>query len=261
MPTPEHPCRTRIEDVIDYENDLAALVNTVQRHTICSTKTCLKLDKKGNLVCKHKFPKNLTECSDIVMSDRKYFEFKGKRNDDRLNQFNEFMLVNWRGNHDITAVLSEGGFLHYIAKYAAKPEIKSNLFNDLFLTVINNCAGTSTVKSAVQRTLMSALVERDYSAQEVHHLLAGHKLYSSSRSFITLNLSITEWFYHMKLNVSEQFGDNCNNLLDSYSKRPSRLAKVNLMDFLRLFNTNTYRKKRGRPSVVRIFPRLDLSLR
>ncbi|KAK3925505.1 Spore cortex-lytic enzyme, partial [Frankliniella fusca] len=182
--TSEHPCRTRIEDVVDYHKHIEALVNTVQRHTKCSTRTCLKIDKNGILKCKHNFPKELRETSDIVLSKKKYYEFVGARNDDRLNQFSEF--------------------------------------------VIEKSSGTTTVKSAVQQTLMSALIQRDYSAQEVHHLLAVNKLYSCSRSFVTLNLADTEWFYHINLEKLETdiFNENCNQLFSSYSKRPASLKKV-----------------------------------
>ncbi|KAK3923565.1 ATP-dependent DNA helicase [Frankliniella fusca] len=220
--TSEHPCRTRIEDVVDYHKHIEALVNTVQRHT------------------------------------KKYYEFVGARNDDRLNQFSEFVLGSWTGNHDLTAILSEGGFSHYISKYATKPESKSTLNSNLFMKVIEKSSGTTTVKSAVQQTLMSALIQRDYSAQEVHHLLAGNKLYSCSRSFVTLNLADTEWFYHINLEKLETdiFNENCNQLFSSYSKRPASLKKVSLYDFLRLFNTKTYQKKRGRPSIIRIFPKI-----
>ncbi|KAK3909275.1 Histone transcription regulator 3-like protein, partial [Frankliniella fusca] len=128
--TSEHPCRTRIEDVVDYHKHIEALVNTVQRLTKCSTRTCLKIDKNGILKCKHNLPKELRETSDIVLSKRKYYEFVGARNNDRLNQFSEFVLGSWTGNHGLTAILSEGGFSHYISKYATKPETDINVCFD-----------------------------------------------------------------------------------------------------------------------------------
>ncbi|KAK3924461.1 ATP-dependent DNA helicase RRM3 [Frankliniella fusca] len=267
--TADHPCRTRIEDVSDYSDDLAALVNTVQRHTVCSTKTCLKLNKQGNIVCKHNFPKVLRETSDIIMNPRKYFEFEGKRNDDRLNKFNKFTLVNWRGNH-ITAVLSEGGFLHYIAKYAAKPEFKSSLFNNVFLTVLSKVAGSTSVKprgllDTAQVVPRGLFTKSGQNTLRPEPLPAGFRNYGRKAASKTTagkrhqKLRPEKWFFHMKLNETEELSDNCNQLLDSYFKRPLTLSKVNLLDFLRVFNTITYKRKRGRPSTVRVFPRLDLS--
>ncbi|KAK3921767.1 hypothetical protein KUF71_010943 [Frankliniella fusca] len=261
--TSEHPCRTRIEDILDPDDDFAALVNTVQRHTQCSIKTCLKKDKAGTMKCKYNFPKPLREKSEIVMSPRKYLEFEPARNDPLVNKFSGPVTVEWRSNHDFTMILSPGGFAHYIAKYATKPEVKSFLCHDLFLKVIEKCGNSTTLKSAVQRTLMSALVERDYSAQEVHHLLSGNKLYSCSRTFITLNLNINEWFFHMNLSThgNEDIQDNCSQILDSYVNRADSLKKISLMDFLRHYNTQTYTRRKGRPTIVRVFPRLDLTIK
>lgn len=172
--TSDHPSRIRIEDVTDEEIDYTALVNTVQRHTVCSTKTCLKTDTKGNIKCKYNFPKDLREKSDIVLSKRSYFELESARNDPLMNKHNKFVTMAWRGNTDWTAILSQGGFDHYISKYASKPEVRSTKFVDTLKNMLDKCPPESTMKSTVQKFLMSSLIERDYSAQEVHHLLAGN---------------------------------------------------------------------------------------
>lgn len=54
-----HPCKLRFEDIQnDWDNDYENLVNTVQRHTNCSTAYCLR--KKGEndeVSCRFNFPK------------------------------------------------------------------------------------------------------------------------------------------------------------------------------------------------------------
>ena len=58
-----HPCKLRFEDIQnDWDNDYENLVNTVQRHTNCSTAYCLR--KKGEndeVSCRFNFPKELCE--------------------------------------------------------------------------------------------------------------------------------------------------------------------------------------------------------
>ena len=58
-----HPCKLRFEDIQnDWDNDYENLVNTVQRHTNCSTAHCLR--KKGEndeVSCRFNFSKELCE--------------------------------------------------------------------------------------------------------------------------------------------------------------------------------------------------------
>lgn len=54
-----HPCRKSHDDIVesDYENDYIDLLNTVQRHTHCSTKYCLKQKpNENNVQCRFNFP-------------------------------------------------------------------------------------------------------------------------------------------------------------------------------------------------------------
>lgn len=41
-----HPCQTRHKDIKNFDNDYVDLLNTVQRHTHCSSNYCLR-KKKG----------------------------------------------------------------------------------------------------------------------------------------------------------------------------------------------------------------------
>ncbi len=54
-----HPCRVRYADIKDHmlERDYTDLLNTVQRHTHCSTKYCLRHKQiESKLSCRFNFP-------------------------------------------------------------------------------------------------------------------------------------------------------------------------------------------------------------
>lgn len=48
----QHPCEKSLKHVKDLEEDLAELVNRVQRHTVCRKNSCLKKSKDGTLKCR-----------------------------------------------------------------------------------------------------------------------------------------------------------------------------------------------------------------
>ena len=59
-----HPCRTLSISlkINDLERDYVDLLNSVQRHTTCSSKCCLGQNDKSNLECRSYFP--FESCSD-----------------------------------------------------------------------------------------------------------------------------------------------------------------------------------------------------
>ncbi|KAK3908319.1 ATP-dependent DNA helicase [Frankliniella fusca] len=244
-----HPCSVKIADTTCVEDDLSALINTVQMHE-CS-KRCTN---DGKTKCKYGFPKDLRENSDLVLSKRKYYEFHGKRNHPNINQYNTIWLRSLRSNCDFGAILSDGGFRHYIAKYASKSEVKSRPLLDILSSILSGINESTSVRSTIQRSFMAALVERDYSAQEVHHLLCGKKLFSCSRSFVKVNLKTSNWKYHMNLD-DDVLKDSYNHILYSYSKRPLKLHNVCLLRYVEMFNIEKYSVRR-RKAVAVVFPRL-----
>ena len=52
-----HPCKKHHEDIVNFENDYTDLLNTVQRHTQCSTKYCVRRKNDETQLKGHfKFP-------------------------------------------------------------------------------------------------------------------------------------------------------------------------------------------------------------
>ena len=89
-----HPCKRQHADINDLDTDYVDLLNTVQRHTHCSTKYRLRYDPvKEDLQCRLKYPFDLRDKTKLVFepvhTKDKTSQFKAKiitkRNDSRLN--------------------------------------------------------------------------------------------------------------------------------------------------------------------------------
>ncbi|KAK3921567.1 LOW QUALITY PROTEIN: putative LRR receptor-like serine/threonine-protein kinase [Frankliniella fusca] len=258
--TANHPCRLKVSEVQDKNEDIAALVNTVQRHKCslrCLKKISSKSKKEPNLTCRHNFPHKLQEESSIERNARGHFEFFPKRNDPNINKYMEFILTTYRANHDPTPILPYDGFVRYISKYTSKGEIKSEDLIKILKTVVFRSDAHETVKSVIHKIFVNLAADRDYSFQEVIHLLKGHKLYKSSRSFLVLNLSVSEWEAKgdlSDLSYEEKTPDKNIDSLTLYSKRPVKFEKMNLVTAMKWFNLKTF-KKYNKERIVRITPR------
>ena len=75
-----HPCRKFHEDILDADrdNDYADLLNTVQRHTRCSTKYCLRQKHDENhLQCRFNFPFECCAKTKLEFEQKFKFKFSG----------------------------------------------------------------------------------------------------------------------------------------------------------------------------------------
>lgn len=115
------------------------------------------------------------------------------RNDPLIQRYNPVITSIWRANTDFSRIISQTAVLKYIAKYAAKSEKASKDYNQLMKDIFSKVNDDQPAKSAITRLFIAALGERDYSAQEVFHLLMGWPMHHSSRQFITLLVGINEW--------------------------------------------------------------------
>ena len=75
VPSP-HPSAVSIQDVENMDSDYQALVNSVQRHTKCSTAYCTKIKTGQQPTCRFNFQKDCQEETSIN------FELIGKAGSD-----------------------------------------------------------------------------------------------------------------------------------------------------------------------------------
>ena len=142
-----HPCQRSYKDIpkSEFDSDYIDLLNTVQRHTRCSTYYCLrKNSNNSNLKCRFNFPfehspQTKLEFEQVhTKSTEPHYRAKivTKRNDSRLNNYQQ--LQGWRANCDIQVVIDHYACVEYLTKYAAKGEPRSPLLKHGFNSIVQN---------------------------------------------------------------------------------------------------------------------------
>lgn len=249
----DHPCRVLYQDTKNKVADLALLVNTLQRHTEHSTNYCMKYNKKKKKVCcRFKFPQECLVKSKIDRNESGILEFFPCRNDENLNKYNPIILQYWRANMDIAPVLSKEALLAYLVKYISKSEISSCGMDELLEILERPGIGEKKVRSVVQSLFMKVCGERDFSAQEVCHILLGLKLYSAGkRSFVCVNLSKSnEW---KVLQEDEQVCKYGKSFVEKYQERPKSHESLTLWEAGTSYNPYKWTKV-NKQKVVLLYP-------
>ena len=90
-------------------------------------------------------------------------------------------------NTDIQPATTLHGLIEYAAKYASKPEKKSESYKSIQTEVLRYTNHRSPILSFTSRMLNKLIAERDWSAQEVSHILLQLPLACSSRAVVTLD--------------------------------------------------------------------------
>lgn len=166
----------------------------------------------------------------------------------------------WRGNTDFSAITSNEAVLRYISKYASEGEVASESYSDIFRRAVN-ADPEGRPATSIRQLTVSTVAERNYSAQEIMHLLQGSPLYHASRTFRLLNLS-DRWV---------QVGEiNSCPIIAQYEKR-SGLEDISLYEFAksyRLANPQPAQEpgqpqrptfvRRDKDIIVRVVPYLKL---
>ena len=305
-----NPCKLNYSDVIHHEmyahlsqdteictnmakhlEDYKLIINSVQRHTRC-TKNCLRTKKRTNeKICRYKFPKELVERSQIICAENGKFDLQLKRNDARMNSQSPFVTCHWRANTDFQPIISLDSVVRYIAKYAAKGESTSDVLNEIRNTLNSVQTENQTATSLIQRILIKQCGERDYSAQECIWIILGFSFYSSSRSFVVLNLASDAFIpindigdfgiaqlnerdiistYGNRLNnfqIAKQRGRPCINANLVHEQRTQiEKEKIERMSMFEFFGTY-YKRLKNSPwskfvtkPVVRVFPDLNFQI-
>lgn len=86
-----------------------------------------------------------------------------------------------------------GIICRYIAKYASKSETSAVPYMETLEKLCRSADGDCNAKKILLKLLMTTVGERDYSAQEVAHVLMGWPLYRCSREFVKLCIHDDSW--------------------------------------------------------------------
>lgn len=160
---------------------LSRILNRVQRHT-CSAAYCLvkprgaRPNAEGNfeMVCRFHYPRTIHDTAIVTREfNPNWYIYDGERNDGRLNNHNRVMAMGWLANTDFAPCTDIQAVINYIAKYCSKAEKKTKPFDALAAELIPRVSSRQPVVSFAAKIMDALLTERDWSAQEVCHVLLG----------------------------------------------------------------------------------------
>ncbi|XP_055328800.1 uncharacterized protein LOC129581629 [Paramacrobiotus metropolitanus] len=255
----QHPSGIRPTAVADWDTDYVNLVNKVQRHTMCKPETCLKKVKKsGPEKCRFDFPQKLLAVSTLCATDGKW-GYTPKRNDPRVNRHNRGILQAWRANVDVSAITDKQAVINYVAKYASKGEPRSATYAEIFRTILDaGASGSDKARKSIQKLLTKSISERDISAQECMHLLMGHDLYRSSRSFVNITLKNDEWVPLTSVKTDDDSPEGQGKtILEKYKLRIPEMEGLSLFEVASKYSwsrQNWRKRAANKEAVVRVFP-------
>ena len=97
--------------VEDFDQDLADLIATCQRHTRCSASYCLRT-RNGQQKCRFGYPKPLQSETTLITEDDDNLLLT-TRNDGLINSFNPVQLSAWHANVDMQYCVSRCKVIEY----------------------------------------------------------------------------------------------------------------------------------------------------
>ncbi|KAJ8469320.1 hypothetical protein ONZ45_g16931 [Pleurotus djamor] len=261
-PADIHPSSRLFNTLSDTKQELAEILNRLQRHTKCQPGYCQRKKKDTQeVICRFGFPKLCRETSAYTkVPGRDIAEHHTARNDQLLNSYNASFILAWRANIDIRPIINREAVIAYASKYASKGETVSSGHQHALHSAIARLEGEAPARAAYQKTLSTFVAERDISAQETCHLLLNCKLVCSSRTFRSLNVDPdyqSHWVNFQTSNVER------HGILEHYIKRPSdpehAAYNISLLEFATHWNWrgNSVHRHGARgapPYVVSIYP-------
>lgn len=252
-----HPCSVNIEKPEDAtDQDYHNLVNTVERHTRCSTAYCLRR-KQGQqeLKCRFDYPRQELCASTLTFERLENGSIKAtlttKRNDPRVNSHNRLMIQHWRANVDIQMIIDASACARYMTKYASKSEPRSKPVSTVFKNCVEKLSDSSDPHTALKSTMIRSAGERDFSAQETAHQLLSLPLVSCTYRFETLSLNNSR-----ALSKDVHTGEHTiePSLIDCYANRLI-LPKTNLITFASKYTVyKSEPRRRPKEVIIRTFP-------
>ncbi|XP_044715195.1 ATP-dependent DNA helicase PIF1 [Hirsutella rhossiliensis] len=123
---------------------------------------------------------------------------QGERNDGQINHYNRLLTVAWLANTDVSPCTSLQQVIDYAAKYCSKSEKKSESFAQIGKALMPRVKDHNPLISFTSKLLNQLVAERDYSKQEVSHLLLGLPLQEGSRTC----LDPSKWKQWQPVNVN-----------------------------------------------------------
>jgi hypothetical protein len=181
--------------MVNSNDQFTAFLNRLQMHLVCRPGACLwvKKGKDKTLYCRFFFPRPLFD-DPVVTKDinHKSWLFSLAWNICDMNQCSMPITIGWMANTDIQLPTSLFAVLAYVTKYVSKPETKSRSYMDLQAQILPYTNDQAPLLSFVSKMFNKLVRERDWSAQEVSHILLQLLVQESSQAAITLDCCLEQ---------------------------------------------------------------------
>lgn len=192
--------------------------------------------------CRFGYPFDPAEAAAVVKAvGTTYPRVFAARNDPRLNNYNRSVVLGWLANVDIIPRTGSMAVLNYIGKHCTNAEQSSEMYKGAIDHLLPQVEICKPLLSLVTRTMNKLIGERDWSAQEVCHLLLNLPLQVSSRSVQNVDCR-PEGEQSLAIVLPEDDGDrnvvatHGRSTLEKYKARPDALTAVTYLKFLRLYD-------------------------
>ncbi|KAF7137061.1 hypothetical protein CNMCM5793_006912 [Aspergillus hiratsukae] len=242
---------------------LSNIVNRVQAH-ICNHYCMRKNKETGVIRCRFHFPQEIRDEPVLAKPEGSgYYRLLPIRNDPNLNAYNRIVSMSWLANTDVNPCTGTKTILDYIAKYMTKGEKATESYRDVMKRLLPRVNHQNPLRSAMNNLLNQLIGGRDWSAQEVCHLLLDLPLQHGSRQVVDFDCRPgdehrTRYFFAEE---REPAGDNQRSirrglsLLEKYKRRPGASETLTLLEFLRCYDFNRCKRRPRAPDrVINYFP-------
>src|SRR5580692_1433760 len=264
LPDARNPASLAPANMTNTPDQFAAFLNRLQVHT-CRPQYCLRVKHglDGPPTCRFFYPRKLLPAPVVTKEiNNKSWLFAPARNQAILNQCSAAIAMGWMANTDIQPPTSLEALLSYITKYVSKPEKASTSYQEMQAQILPHINDRAPLLSFVSRMLNKVVAERDWSAQEVSHILLQLPVQSSSWAVVSLdcrpenqqaNLIVLEsGEVSAKRSVLQRYRD-CLSDMDNSN---AALQNLSLFQCLRFWDGMIWKLRPcAKPRVINYFPR------
>ncbi|KAF5133825.1 hypothetical protein E5D57_004452 [Metarhizium anisopliae] len=268
LPDARNPASLPFIHICNTDEQVAIFMNRFQMHARCAPGRCLRKNKTTNVVeCRFFFPRELQERALVTKSiNKKSWMFGVERNMERLAQCSPVMALEWLDNTDLQPAVTYKGLILYVAKYVSKPEIRSASYQELQEQVLPYVSDRRPIASLAARLLNKLIGERDWSAQEISHILLKIPQQKSTRQCMVLDCRPDQaQDRRIRFDDGEAGEDMVvKEGLSAYKRYKlriehasggERLRVVTLIDWLQHYDASKFQRlSKGKPRTVTFFP-------
>ena len=214
--------------------------------------------------CRFLFPRPLREDAEMIKrSGKTWWTFEAARNDSQMNQFSRLASLCWLANTDFSPCTGIEAVINYAAKYCSKSESQTSTYAEISKAILPHVSDRNPMLSFVSKMMNRLIGERDYSAQEVCHLLLGLPLQEDSRIVRSVDCRLPERHNHtLEFSENDEVVEQKKTAYEKYPERSEDLEGVSYFEFLERWNfaapnPGTWRKWQhpAKPRVLYYFPR------